>query len=98
MKRAPYQPPHAEGLCDWCLWPLNGDAAAFNQGIGHSACVNFIHELLTDGAEDAEALPWPEKLTVETPTADFVRRLAVEAGKLGIDRHKLAAAVERAAR
>jgi hypothetical protein len=97
MKRA-YQPPHAEGLCDWCFWPLNGDAVAFNQGFGHSTCVGFMHELLTTGAEDAEGLPWPEKLTLETPTTEYFRRLGREAARLGLDVKKLALAAERAAR
>jgi hypothetical protein len=87
--------PHLEGLCDWCFWPLNGDAAAFNQGIGHSACVNFMHEMITTGAEDADALPWPEKLIREDPVRDFVRRLGREAARIGIDRQRLVTAIER---
>jgi hypothetical protein len=78
------------------MWPLNGDAVAWNQGIGHSACVNFMHDLITDGAEDAELLPWPEQLTREDPTVAFLERLGREAGRLGIDRQTLAAAIERA--
>jgi hypothetical protein len=88
--------PHAEGLCDWCLWPLNGDAVAFNGGIGHSTCVRFMHALITMGAEDAEALPWPLRLTRDDPVEPFLRRLGYEAGRLGIDRDQLATAIKRA--
>jgi hypothetical protein len=96
MTRGPYKPPHAEGLCDWCFWPLNGDRAEFNLGVGHSACVVFVHELLTEGADDAEGLPWPKQLMREMPSLEFFRRLGIEAAKEGINADKLARAIERA--
>jgi hypothetical protein len=96
IESEPYKPPHADGLCDWCFWPMNGDVAEFNQGKGHSTCVVYIHELLTDDSDDAEALPWPYRLTSTTPTGDFFRRLAIEAAKEGINSDRLARAIERA--
>jgi hypothetical protein len=88
--------PHTEGLCDWCFWPLNGDAVLFNEGVGHSCCVSFMHELITTGAEDAEALPWPQRLTRDDPVRKFVERLGRSAVRHRVPINRLDRAIQEA--
>jgi hypothetical protein len=94
--RSAARPQVHDGLCDWCLDPLGDQAVELNGGIGHPRCAEWVWHAI----EGADALPWrPQRQWFrQDPLIPFLERLGREAARLGIDPHKLAAAVERASR
>jgi hypothetical protein len=85
--------PH-DGLCGWCRRPLGDVAERFNGGVGHPECVAYAHQTVVG----PDGPPWarPIRLYREDPVLAFVGRLGREAARLGIDRQRLATAIERA--
>jgi len=92
MKRAT-PTPNDEGLCDCCFWPMAGDKIWHNGGFCHARCA-AEHERLVLGDDAAPGLL--EHLDDLDMMVAFVTRLDREAEVLGIDRQKLATAIERA--
>jgi hypothetical protein len=92
MKRAT-PTPNDEGLCDFCFWPMAGDKIWWNGAYGHARCV-AEHERLVLGDDASPGLI--EVLEDLDMMVVFLTRLDREAEVLGIDRQKLASAIERA--
>jgi hypothetical protein len=83
-------------LCAWCFEPLGRVVVELNSGVGHPHCAEHVYHAV----EGPDALPWrPQRQWYrENQKEAFLERLGREAVRLGIDPHKLAAAVRRAGR
>jgi hypothetical protein len=85
--------PNEQGLCASCFYPFDGDRRRYDNAYFHHRCAAF-HERLVLGDDAGPGLL--EHLDAMEARRSFLTRLGAEAGKLGIDRQKLATAVERA--
>jgi hypothetical protein len=81
-------------LCAWCFEQLGDQRSDFNGGVGHPECARYAYECVIG----YDAMPWPIPEPSVYESATFLRSLAREAGRLGIEGQKLAQAIERARR
>jgi hypothetical protein len=91
VKRVPA--PNEEGLCAYCMWPMQGDQVWFNGCLAHCRCA-AEHEALILGDDAGPGLL--EHLDAMEERAAFIERLGREAAALGLDYQLLAQAVIRA--
>lgn len=92
MRRAT-PPPNDVDLCAFCFWRMAGDKIWWNGGYGHARCV-AEHERLVLGEDACPGLL--EIIEDLDLMAAFLTRFDREAEVLGIDRQRLATAIERA--
>jgi hypothetical protein len=92
MKRST-RTPNDQGLCDCCFYPFDGNKVWHNGGFCHARCA-AEHELLILGDDAMPCLV--DHLDYLDDLHTFITRLGKEAAHMGIDRQKLANAIERA--
>jgi hypothetical protein len=85
--------PNDRGECDSCRWPLNSDRVSWNGAFMHARCA-AEHERLVLGDDAGPGLA--EQLEAIDALDSFLARLGKEAAAIGLDRQRLATAIERA--